>query len=66
MFYFCHPFACELEEEKVKNANLPVREQNKAVVQVAELVVRDGELYCDRNAQVSWPEINILGGTFNG
>lgn len=57
LFYFCHPFACELEEEKAQNANLPVRDRNKAVVQVAELIVKDGELYCDRNAQVSWAEM---------
>ena len=61
IFYFCHPFARErrkmTEEELAAYMSLPACERNKAVVQVAELVVRDGELYCDRNAQVSWPEM---------
>ncbi len=57
LFYFCHPYAMETEEESggEEAAKLTPQERNKAVVQVAELTVRDGGLHCDRNAQVSWP-----------
>lgn len=55
IFYFCHPYACEGEAKGKELSGLTEQEWNKAVVQVAELVVRDGELWCDRDAQVTWP-----------
>lgn len=56
IFYFCHPYAGEnpedlTEEEKAK---LTDRDRNKAVVQVAELKVKDKKLVCDRNVKVEW------------
>ena len=56
IFYFCHPYAGEnpedlTEEEKAK---LTDRDRNKAVVQVAELKVKDQKLVCDRNEKVEW------------
>ena len=39
------------EEEKAK---LTDRDRNKAVVQVAELKVKDQKLVCDRNEKVEW------------
>lgn len=67
IFYFCHPYAAEPSSEEEAGGpeeqsaqrteweQLPLRERNKAVVQVAELFVKDGVLYCDRDAQVTWP-----------
>lgn len=49
IFYFCH-FSTE------KNAELSERKADKAAVQVAELFIKDGELSCDRNLQVTWLE----------
>lgn len=61
IFYFCHPAVPDKKnltgEEKAAFESLPAYERNSSVVQVAELFVRDGELYCDRNAEVSWPEM---------
>ena len=37
-------------------SGLTEADRSKAVVQAAELTVRNGELYCDRNAQVTWPQ----------
>lgn len=54
IFYFCHPYACEGEAEGKEPSGLTEQEWNKAVVQVAELVIREGELWCDRDAQVTW------------
>ena len=53
IFYFCHPFARELEA-KDDDAVLSEHRRNMAVVQVAELEVREGMLYCDRNRSVRW------------
>ncbi len=51
IFYFCHPYAYEKEEWE----GLTGQDRHKAVIQAAELVVKDGQLWCDRNAQVTWP-----------
>lgn len=56
LFYFCHPFACEDNEKGKELSGLTEADRSKAVVQAAELTVRNGELYCDRNAQVTWPQ----------
>lgn len=53
IFYFCHPYSGDDHDEAWKNAHTPA-ERAKAVVQVAELKVKDGHLVCDRNAEVSW------------
>lgn len=59
IFYFCHPYAMEkgasAGEKTGEWERLPERLRNMAVVQAAELSVRDGELVCDRNAPVTWP-----------
>lgn len=54
LFYFCHPFASELPEDGNSKKQLTEQQRNKAVVQVAELLVQDGNLVCDRNASVTW------------
>lgn len=56
LFYFCHPYACETGQEGNRPSPVTEADRNKAVIQAAELTVRDGRLYCDRNAQVSWPK----------
>jgi hypothetical protein len=56
LFYFCHPFACEDNEKGKELSGLTEADRSKAVVQAAELTIRNGELYCDRNAQVTWPQ----------
>lgn len=54
LFYFCHPYAGEDEAERAAMENLPKSIRNNAVVQAAELKVKDEQLVCDRNAQVVW------------
>ena len=39
-----------------QSTELSGREAERAVIQVAELKVIDGELFCDRNLPVTWPE----------
>lgn len=56
LFYFCHPYACEISQEEKLFSSLTEADKNRAVVQVVELTVRDGGLYCDRNVQASWPQ----------
>lgn len=55
LFYFCHPYACELPADGNRREDFTDQQRNVAVVQAAELFVRDGVLVCDRNAEVSWP-----------
>lgn len=55
LFYFCHPYACELPEDGNHPADFTDQQRNMAVVQVVELFVQDDHLVCDRNAPVSWP-----------
>lgn len=55
LFYFCHPYASECQDDDAALESLTAQERNKAVVQVTELFVENGELCCDRNAPVSWP-----------
>lgn len=52
IFYFCHPFWKESEGGEPDGRSW---EKNRAVVQAAELVERDGCLECDRNAEVWFP-----------
>lgn len=49
IFYFCHPY-------EGQGTELSGRESERAVIQVAELKVIDGELFCDRNLPVTWLE----------
>lgn len=51
LFYFCHPY----DDGKTKGTgSVPVKDRSRSVIQVAELIVKNGTLYCDRNAQVKW------------
>ena len=56
IFYFCHPFAGEpgtgTAEEAKKRSKA---DRSRAMIQAAELTVKNGELVCDRDAEVSWP-----------
>jgi hypothetical protein len=54
IFYFCQPFAYEKDPKPADFDSLSPRVRNLAVVQAAELVVRDGKLCCDRDAKVTW------------
>ena len=56
IFYFCHPFACEDGRQGDKLTGLTEADRNKAVIQAAEITVRDGALRCDRNARAAWPQ----------
>ena len=49
VFVFFSEKPCEAVRRAAENAEIV------AVVQAAELFVRDGVLVCDRNAEVSWP-----------
>lgn len=55
LFYFCHPFACELQEDGNCPQDFTDQQRNMAVVQAVELRVEGENLVCDRNAPVSWP-----------
>lgn len=48
IFYFTHPEKGNPELEHVEDILSEYR-RNRSSIQVAELVVRDGELFCDRN-----------------
>ncbi len=51
LFYFCHPYT----EGRKGIGSMSEQERNRAVIQAAELTVKNKELYCDRDAQVAWP-----------
>lgn len=50
-FYFTHPYGRDAIGSEA-SASLPDAVRCKAVVQCAELIVKDGELVCDRNAEI--------------
>ena len=56
IFSFCHPYAGENKDDftEEERSHFTERDRNKAVVQVAELKVQDGNLVCDRNENVTW------------
>lgn len=54
LFYFCHPYAGEGNQEMSISENITARDKSRSVIQVAELVVKEGEIWCDRDAQVRW------------
>ena len=68
IFYFCHPYAGQgrdltgqerdLSEQgrdlSEQGKELSEREAERAVIQAAELRVKDSELFCDRNQPVTW------------
>lgn len=54
LFYFCHPFASEGKPEAEVDKSIPLRQRNMSVIQVAELYVKNDELYCDRDADAHW------------
>lgn len=55
LFYFCHPYSREGKAEDPSPAAMLEADQNRAVVQVVELFLQDGELCCDRSRTASWP-----------
>lgn len=49
IFYFCHPYA---SENQTAEENISENDRNKAVIQVAELIMEENHLICNRNQSV--------------
>lgn len=54
LFYFCHPCLHEAGGGGEDPKKLPASLRNRAVIQAAELLIKEGQLVCDRNAPVCW------------
>ena len=53
IFYFCHPYSGDDGNSAWREKHTDAQHA-KAVVQVAELKLKNGILTCDRNANVTW------------